>query len=468
METKKASRSVLIKYALVMAGQALACMIPLSYTSMFLTDGLMMSAIVVAGAITAFKALDFVLALVCGFIIDKANMKYGKYTSWIKIGQFAMFFGLVLNFGDLRDFPLVAQLVLIAIGYLLVQGSMNFVYTAVYGIVPVIAGEDMTMRSKLTSMGIIVCCVANIISNFTMTQVIMYFQGLVGPAWGYCIAAAIYTLPWFVVAGIFCKAMKEHEHQRTPEEIKAQPTISIKEMIKCVFTNSQLLVAVITWSIFYIGFYCSFGSITYFFMYVLGDLNYYSIAQGVTTVFGFIASIIGAKIGMKLGKKRSMVIGMTWMAVCGVATWLFGASNVTIYTIISCVRSLGMYLFYGFAANYMIDAAEWHLYKTGKDNRAVATSLFNLPVKFGTLFGGSIAAFGLAAIGYSAGIVMDAAMKSKFMFIFGALGAIFIFIAALVMQFGYKITDKDAAFYAAENVKRAEAASAAAKEKIES
>ena len=460
MKEKTVSQGVLIKYALVMAGQALACMIPLSYTSMFLTDGLMMSAIVVAGAITAFKALDFILALVCGFIVDKANLKYGKYTSWIKIGQFAMFFGLILHFGDMRSFPLPVQIILITIGYLLVQGSMNFVYTAVYGIVPVIAGESMPLRSKLTSLGVIACCVANIISNFTMTQVIMYFQGVFGSAWGYCVAAALYTLPWFIVSGIFCAAMKPYEHQRTPAEIQAQPSISILEMIKCIFTNSQLLVAVLTWSVFYIGFYCTFGSITYFFQYVLGDLNYYSIAQGITTVFGFLASILGVKIGMKLGKKRSLVLGMLWMALCGIATWLFGAQSLTIYTVLSCLRSLGMYLFYGFAANYMIDAAEWYLYKTGKDNRAVAAALFNLPVKFGTLFGGSIAAFGLAAIGYEAGIVMDAAMKSKFMFIFGALGAIFILIAALIMQFGYKITDKDAQFYASENANRAKAAEA--------
>lgn len=459
MDTKTIPKSTFSKYALVMAAQAMACMIPLSYTSMFLTDGLMMSAIVVAGAITAFKALDFVLALICGLIVDKTNMKWGKYTSWIKIGQFAMFFGLILHFGDMRGMPLAAQIVLIAIGYLLVQGTMNFVYTAVYGVIPVICGGNMDARSKMTSYGVIACCVANIITNFTMTNVILFFQGLVGSAWGYCIAAAIYTVPWFICAGLFVSEMKRYEHQRTKEELAANPPVSVGKMVKCIFQNSQLLVATLTWAVFYIGFYCNFGAITYFFQYVLGDLRYYSLAQGITTVFSLIASIVGAKIGMKLGKKRALVIGMLWMAVCGVLTWLFGAINLYVYIVIACVRSVGMYLFYGFAANYMLDAGEWQLYKTGVDNRAMCSALFNLPVKIGTLFGGSIAAFGLAAIGYEAGIVMDAAMKSEFMFIFGALGSIFIAVAALIMQFGYKITDKDAAFYASENAKKeAEAA----------
>lgn len=455
MGNKTFTKSTFFKYAMVMATMSLSCMIPLSYTSMFLTDGLMMSAIVVAGAITAFKALDFILALICGIIVDKTNMKWGKYTSWIKIGQFAMFFGLILNFGDMRSMPLPCQLILVAIGYLLVQGSMNFVYTAVYGVIPVICEGDMDGRSKMTSYGMIACCVANIISNFTMTNVILYFQGIAGSAWGYCIAAAIYTVPWFLFAGLFVTEMKKYERQRTKEEVAAAPSISVLEMIKCVFTNSQLLVATLTWSVFYIGFYCSFGAITYFFQYVLGDLRYYSFAQGITTVFSFVASVIGAKIGMKLGKKRALVVGMLWMAVSGIAIWLWGSSNVYVYTVISCVRSMGMYLFYGFAANYMLDAGEWQLYKTGKDNRAMCSALFNLPVKFGTLFGGSVAAFGLAAIGYKAGVVMDAAMKGQFMFIFGVLGSIFIAAAALIMQFGYKITDKDAAFYADENAKRA-------------
>lgn len=456
MEQKKLSSTTFAKYGLAMAGQALACMIPLSYTNMFLTDGLLMTAVVAAGAITLFKALDFILALVCGVIVDKCNFKLGKYNTWIKFGQYAMFFGLVANFGDTSSLPLPCQLIIISIGYLLVQGSMNFVYTAVYGIVPILGGDDMDARSKLTTYGMIFMCAANIISNFTMTNVILWAQGIFGLAWGYCVAAALYTLPWFIFAGILSNEMKKYEHKRTPEEIAATPTISTLEMFSTMIKNTQLFVATLSWSVFYIGFYCSFGAITYFFMYVLGDIRYYSVAQGITTVFSFVASIICGKIGMKIGKKPSIVIGMLWMAASGVLIWLFGASNLTIYTILSCVKTIGMYLFYGFAANYMLDAGEWYLYKTGKDTRAVCSACFNLPVKFGTLFGGSIAAFGLAAIGYEAGITMDAAMKSQFMFIFGALGAVFIALAALIMLFGYKITDKDAAYYAEENKKRAE------------
>ena len=72
-------------------------------------------------------------------------------------------------------------------------------------------------------------------------------------------------------------------------------------------------------------------------------------------------------------------------------------------------------------------------------------------MKIGMTLGGAIANFGLAFIGYQAGMTVDGAFQNKFMFLLAILPAILVLIGAVIMQAGYKITDEDAARYAAAN-----------------
>ena len=63
-----------------------------------------------------------------------------------------------------------------------------------------------------------------------------------------------------------------------------------------------------------------------------------------------------------------------------------------------------MYSYTCFGPNYVIDAAEYGFYKTGKDNRTVAMAMNNIPIKIGFALGGAVGTFGLALIGYQAGM----------------------------------------------------------------
>ncbi|MCR3923501.1 MAG: hypothetical protein NUK65_13480, partial [Firmicutes bacterium] len=88
------------------------------------------------------------------------------------------------------------------------------------------------------------------------------------------------------------------------------------------------------------------------------------------------------------------------------------------------------------------------------DNRTMALTVMNWPIKIGFIAGGAAVGFGLALIGYTAGMEITAAFASKFMLLLGLVPATFSVIALLLTIFGYKLTDEQAEFYAAENVKR--------------
>ena len=179
-----------------------------------------------------------------------------------------------------------------------------------------------------------------------------------------------------------------------------------------------------------------------------------SLSMTITMITGFLASLVMPKLGGKLGKKRAFVVALVIYAVAYAFVYLIGG-NWILYTLIGAIGGGVAYLFTSFGANYFVDCGEYHLYKTGKDTRMIAITMYSVPTKIGMMLGGAVATYGLAAIGYKAGITVDAVFQSHFLILLAIIPAILVLIGALIMQFGYKITDADAAKYAAENAKKA-------------
>jgi len=89
------------------------------------------------------------------------------------------------------------------------------------------------------------------------------------------------------------------------------------------------------------------GAMAYYFTYVLGDFLLMSVSMTATTAFAVVASIIGPKIGVKLGKKNAMVVGMLVNTLSLLAITFFARESLIIYIVFSCLNQLGMYFFMG-------------------------------------------------------------------------------------------------------------------------
>lgn len=106
-----------------------------------------------------------------------------------------------------------------------------------------------------------------------------------------------------------------------------------------------------------------------------------------------------------------------------------------------------------------LDEAERFLYKTGIDMRAVVPAMLMLPNKIGFMIGGAVFTYSLAYIGLDAIDFANLAtvtpeFMNKFMLIWMGGTAVCETIAALMWNLGYKMTEKEAAFYIEENHKK--------------
>jgi Na+/melibiose symporter-like transporter len=282
--------------------------------------------------------------------------------------------------------------------------------------------------------------------------------------------AHAYTIVMCLVGFIFFLGIKSLSDVAKPFDPPqaaggaAATKVNLLDMAKAVVTNNQLLIFMFTQLCSYTAVFGIIGTLrAYYFMYILGDFNLMTPVLTATTIIGLICITIGPKIGTKLGKKRALVLGMSFYALSGILIFLFGSTSVFAYVGLLAIGTLGNYFWVGFGANYTIDCGEYGYWKTGKDNRTVVMSMFNVPMKLAVLLGGTVGAFALAFIGYKPGFNPAEVQhfSRNFMFMFGAVPGMLNALGALVFGLAYKISDADAAKYAKENAERKAAAASA-------
>lgn len=435
----------------------------MNYITMFMTDHLLISAAVVGTLLLVARIIDFAVSLAAGPIVQNSNLKWGKYRSWLLILRWVVFAGVCLQFTNTSSLPLPIKLGVVAIGYFGLHFSMNFLALAQVGVLASMAGSSMEDRARLSTRSIQAQTLGAIITSASIVPMITFFTPRVGAANAYILVAAPFSFIFAIGAGVLAKAVAPYDNAETNRPARPGTTPSLGDMVSSVITNSQLLVYILAQTLSMIAMMGSMGIATYYFMYVLGNFTLMAVSMTATTVFGFFAALIGPTIGRKLGKKKAIVFGLFGSALASVGITFFASSSAVIYVVISCVRSIFMYSYTCFGPNYAIDAAEYGYYKTGKDNRTVAMAMNNIPIKIGFALGGAVGTFGLALIGYQAGMTATPEFITKFMWIFGGIPAVAYLLASIVMLVGYKITDEDAAMYARENAARkaAEASSQA-------
>ncbi|MGI6659669.1 MAG: MFS transporter [Dethiobacteraceae bacterium] len=205
-----------------------------------------------------------------------------------------------------------------------------------------------------------------IITSASVVPLINFFTPRVGAANAYILVAAPFSFIFAIGAGVLAKAAEPYDNPETNRPARPGSAPTLKDMINSVVTNSQLLVYILAQTLSMIAMMGSMGIATYYFMYVLGNFTLMAVSMTATTIFGFFAALIGPRIGNKLGKKNAIVFGLFGSALASVAITFFASSSAVVYVAISCLRSIFMYSYTCFGPNYVIDAAEYGFYKTGK------------------------------------------------------------------------------------------------------
>ncbi len=455
----KLPRSDIFNYAFYMTSEMLFLLMPTTFMNIFLTDNLLISAALVGGVLFIARILDAIAGLVSGMVIQKTREKGIYYSKWITATRWVIGCGIILMFSNTSSMPLSVKLVVVFIAYCMINLSMNFIQTSQFNVLAIMGGTSLSKRNMLAFRGTQGVTIATLIGSISLVPIInKVLTPLIGSNYAYFVMGIVCVLPYMFGCHFLAKSARKYE-EASP--FSAGEGVKVIDMIKSVFTNDQLLILILVMSSSYIAQYTIMTVAVHYFTYVLGNVMLMTYSMTIGTVVSVAGAFIGPKIGVMLGKKRAMVVGLLGQCLALVLVYFFARTSVIAYIVLYSLFSLSMYIYFSFNANYTIDTGEYHLHKTGKDNRSVANGMMNLPFKIGLMIGGSVPMLVLSKIGYQPNMEQTPEFIDKFMMMFGLFPAAFCLLAAILMQFFYKITDADAARYARENQERAAAAMAA-------
>lgn len=471
MNESKLTNAQITKYSMMGLTQFMAMMPAFMYYRTFLQVNLKVPAEMLAALVLIGTGVDFILSLVAGPVVEKSSGgKWGKYRIFYTRYPWIMLAGAIIVFIAPSSIgsPLIKGLITI-VGYIMIVASVSFLGNASFGVMAAMAGPSLLDRNRLSAKNAQMMALATIITSLGILPIKTAIWNATGnEQLGYLIVSALFGATILIGAKCILDVSKPYDLPRpamTKEELAKMPKgPSIGAMFASVAKNPQLLVIILVFTIYNFGFNFAAGFEMYFFMFwKLTPATFataFTIHSTARSVASYVGAIVGPMLGNKLGKKKALWVGLgLWGAgLLGAYFSIGGNTPWVVYTVFACINAMAMYIFMGFGVNYFLDCGEYGYYKTGEDNRTIAMAMFNIPIKIATMLAGTMSGLALGWINFDSvsigGGAVTPEIQSGFLFWFALFPAICMFVAVALTMFCYKITDKDAAFYAAENAKK--------------
>lgn len=343
------------------------------YLMFYLTDILELSTNVLwwATAIMfAARVFDACNDPVMGMIVDNTKTKWGKFKPWILTGVLLSGICTILLFTDtgLKDtgFIFFFGIVYIAWGICYTMNDISY-----WSMLPSLS-KDQKEREKIGSVARICASLGLFLVVSLIVPITEMFGDMAGSMQkGYQIFAIIVVAIMLVFQCITLFGVTEPEESRNRN---AQHT-SLKEMVKVIFQNDQLMVTAISMALFMIGYCTTTGFGLYYFKYVYGDEGMYSIFAVILGVSQIVALSVFPVFGKRYSRK-SLYTAATILVVVGYVIFFFAPTNTMLF-----IGIAGILLFVGQAfiqimmLMFLTDTVEYGEWKFKKRNDSVTLSL---------------------------------------------------------------------------------------------
>ena len=361
-----------ITYGLGTVGRDMVYTMISMYLMFYLTDVLQLSDSVlwwITAIIMAARVFDAFNDPFMGIIVDNTHSKIGKFKPWICIGSVLSGIFTVLLFSN---FGLSGSAFIVVFGILYILWGITYTMHDIsyWSMLPTLS-QNQREREQIGSVARICASVGLFAVVSLIVPITEAIGGAVGSLQkGYFILSIILVaiMLFFLCFTVF--GVKEPKVQ----DEKAEHT-SVKELVRIIFKNDQLLVTAIAMALFMIG-YCtttSFG--LYYFKYVYGDEGMYSIFAVILGVSQIFAMSIFPALGKRFSRK-SLYAFATALVIAGYVIFFFAPTNTMLF-----IGLAGLVLFIGQAfiqvmmLMFLTDSVEYGEWKFGKRNDSVTFSL---------------------------------------------------------------------------------------------
>lgn len=350
------------------------------YLMYYLTDVLSLSTNVlwwVTAIILGARIFDALNDPVMGVIVDNTNTKWGKYKPWILTGVVLSGIITILLF---VDFGLKGA------AYIVVFGVLYVLWGITYTMNDISYWSMMPSLSKNQSEKEIIGSIARICASvglFAVVTLIVPITTALSEVVGslqkaYLVFAIVLVAIMWIFQSITLLGVKEDR-----SIVNKTEHTTLKEMVKVIFKNDQLLFTAISMALFMIGYMTTTSFGLYYFKYVYGDEGMYSIFAVVLGVSQIVAMVTFSLL-TKIMKRKTLYLVATFMVVIGYIIFFFAPNTTMLY-----IGIAGVLIFIGEAfiqlmmLMFLTDSVEYGEWKFGKRNGSVTLSIQSFINKLG-------------------------------------------------------------------------------------
>jgi probable glucitol transport protein GutA len=417
-------------YGLYFFGQNIFYALLATFLLTFFTDiGIPASLVGIITLVT--KIWDAIIDPVFGGIVDKLNLKGGKFIPWLRISLVLIPLITIIMFaipaGDI--IPLPAKFAWALISNILWGVAYSMCDIPIFGLVTVMT-EDQGERTTMMSIGRLFSQIGTMVVFVAIPAVRSLMGGWFQTVAALSILALIFMSP-------LCFTAKERIKARTNEK-----SVTIKDMLKYVAGNKYLL--------YYYGSNIITGALNIAMALhllvariVLGDESQMIILAVLQIVPGLIAGAIVPFIAKKIDKYYIFLFCTILAIILRVVLYFVGFNDLPTLYVLSAVSGIPSGFVTIISFMFTPDCAEYGQYKSGFSASGITFACQTFSSKLVSALSTAVAAFALGAIAFVEG--EGATQATGFS---DALWAVYVLVPvvgsliALPLLLKYKLRDK--------------------------
>ena len=407
-----------------------------SYLTVYYTDIVGLAPLAVSVLMLVARLWDAINDPMMGALAERTRSKFGRFRPWILFGSpiLAVFgvFVFTAPFGNGTAGVIWASVTYIIAGML---------YTAVgvpYAALMSVMSTDTNEINQLSGMRTMGMYVGQIIVSFLSSGIILFFSqnGDTPVARGYTFTAALYGIIAVILYFIVFKTSRE-----VVKPLAGMEKVPIKTTLKNVVGNKYLMLVSVIMLLQMLGYMGRISVTSYYVIYCIGSFTLIGIIMGIPCVSGAIGALLAAPIMKKLGKKKTLILGMLVQAVALIAIYLTPFDKMTLLLVEHFIYGFG-----GFAApailSWVADSVDYQEDKTGVRTDGTAFATYGFASKAGTAIGSAVGVMILQFYGYVANQQQTPRAMHGINVVVNLLPAI-AFIIGAVLCFFWKKSDRE-------------------------
>ncbi len=422
----KTSKGERFSYFGYFFGQNIIYAIIFQYLGFFFTEEIGINAIAVGTMLAIPKIWDAINDPMMGVIVDKSNLKGGKFLPWMRFVVYALPLITILTFVQMSE----SKTVMLVLGYIFYT-AWGMIFTV--GDVPAfsistVMTDSIPERDRLLTLNRF-----GAVIGVLLTAAFLVIKGYVGFSW----TVAIYV----AISFIFMVPITFTARERIPYQ--RNKNITLKTIFSHLFHNKYLL-------LYFLGYFaiCAVNTLQFMAAYFakanLGDEGLTMTIMAVCIVpLVFVVPFL-PKLIEKFGKRSITIWCSAAFIVLSIIHYFVGYASFPLFLVFTTFRvifSNTPLLIYGM---FTADCVEYGAYKNGERTEGIAFSIQTFTTKLGGAVTQWVSLLIIGLAGYvEQGVSQSASALNAIWSVMTLLPTVGFAVMLVIMLFFYKLKEED-------------------------